>query len=170
MPDPEGASAKSGSLQYIARNTFAVIDSRSFPQIEAMLTTADLPEWDRLQRGGSMLSADIAWCVQLSPGHAFTHWLLQGPGAEQADWGVLVASDASFRPIREHFRDLLEATSPDGVRLRLRWYHGAVLRALLPLCSPTQLRDFFGPVRAVGLRGPDHWNWMRVQEGRLVIT
>jgi hypothetical protein len=158
----------------VARHTYAVVDAQALPQIGDMLPAAGLglTEWSRLQRGGAALEAAQAWCVQLEPAHAFSHWLLAGEGARVEDWGVLAFSDAPFRPVREHLRGLLEAQLPGRERVALRWYKPMLMRALLPLCAPSQLEQVFGPLTAFALpdaSGATGGTWLRMLGGALDV-
>ena len=152
----------------LAHNTYAVIDAQAVPKLAGMLAEAGLAEWGPLQRGGVAADAAEAWCVELTTQASFTQWLLAGEGAALDDWGTLVFSDLRFRPVREHLRGLLEVQLPRRERVGLQWYRPAVMRALLPLCSPPQLAEFFGPVRGFALPGPDAWTALTLQHGRLV--
>ena len=151
-----------------ARHTYAVVDARTAPQVGEMLTTSvDGQAWSHLPRGAQPADGAQAWCAQLAPERPLAQWLLAGPGAALGAWGVLVYSDAPFRPVRDHLRSHLEARMPQGERVALRWWRPAVLRALLPLCSGGQLHDFFGPVTAFAAPGPQGWTWWRQIGGQL---
>lgn len=154
----------------VADHTFAVIDAQALPQIAELLPGAGLKEWGRLERGAVALDAAQAWCVELEPEHAFSHWLLAGDGAEVADWGVLAFSDAPYRRVREHLRGLLEAQLPSRERVPLRWHKPAVMRALLPLCSASQLDQVFGPISCFALPGQNgSSSWLRTIGGVLDV-
>ena len=150
-----------------ARYTYAVIDGLALPQADAMLDAAGTAEWGRLPRGAPPYDAVDAWLVQLAPDLHLSHWLLLGDGARVANWGAIVSSDAPFREVRQHLRGLMEAQLPSGQNMVLRWYRPLVLRTLLPLCSPSQLLEFFGPVRAFAVMSGNEWHWLRQLGGKL---
>lgn len=150
-----------------ARHTYAVIDGQALPRAEAMLDAAGTAEWGRLPRGAPPFDTVDAWLVQLAPDLPLSHWLLLGDGARVANWGAIISSDAPFREVRPHLRSLMEAQLPNGQSMVLRWYRPPVLRTLLPLCSPSQLLDFFGPVRAFAVMTGTEWHWLRQLGGKL---
>lgn len=151
-----------------ARHAYAVVDARTAPQVGALLAAAtNGPAWSHLPRGAQPAEGAQVWCAELAAEQPLARWLLAGPGTALADWGVLVYSDAPFRPVRDHLRDHLQARMPQGERVALRWWHPAVLRALLPLCSGGQLQDFFGPVTAFAAPGAQGWTWWRQIGGQL---
>ncbi len=167
------ATATASDLQpwfTAARNTYAIVNAQVVPQIQTLLGEAGPAEWGRLSRGAATADGAEAWCVQLTPDLPFSAWLLTGAGAALDDWGVLACSDAPFRDVHQHLRQQLEAQLPRGERIALRWYRPLVLRTLLPLCAPSQLAGFFGPVRAFAFAeaGPARsWRWLRQIGGQL---
>ena len=149
-----------------ASHTYAVVDARAAPAVADLLASDGLV-WSHLARGAVPAEAAEAWCVELAPHQALAQWLLAGPGTALGEWGVLVYSDAPFRAVRDHLREHLQARLPQGQRVSLRWWRPPVLRALLPLCSAGQLQDFFGPVTAWALPGPQGWTLLRAIGGQL---
>ncbi len=149
-----------------ARHAYAVVDARAAPPVAALLAAETLA-WSHLPRGALPAEGADAWCAELAPQQPLAQWLLAGPGTALGDWGVLVYSDAPFRPVRDHLRGHLQARLPQGERALLRWWRPQVLRTLLPLCSAGQLHDFFGPVSAFAAPGPDGWTMLRLIGGQL---
>lgn len=152
---------------HMARHTYAIVDAQTLPQIETMLNDSGLADWGRLPPGAATNDGAEAWCLQLTPELSLSHWLLAGEGADIENWGVIVCSDAPFREVRQHLRGLLEAQLPRGERVALRWYRPQVLRALLPLCSTSQLSHFFGPVQSFAFPDGENWCWLQQIDGRL---
>ena len=61
-------------------------------------------------------------------------------------WMVFVLSREPFSTLREHLRELLMAENPDGKQVFFRYYDPRILRRFLPVCTPAETRQFFGPV------------------------
>jgi hypothetical protein len=70
-------------------------------------------------------------------------------------WGVFAVTDADLGTLRRHFRRFLRVLDPSGQQMYFRYYDPRVLRAFLPTCSPGQLREFFGPIKAYGIPDAD---------------
>lgn len=167
MLKPVSTQAELHGWFAMARHTYAVIDSQAVPQVESMLSNAGAPEWGRLRRGGGVAQDNVAWCVRLTPDLELSRWLIAGEATHLEDWGVLAASDAPFRVVRDHFRSLMEAQLPNRERIALRWYKPQVMRTLLPLCSQTQLGAFFGPVGAFATMQLGMWTRLQVLDSQL---
>lgn len=167
MLTPVSTQAELRGWFAMARHTYAVIDSQTVPQVESMLSNAGAPEWGRLRRGGGVAQHNEAWCVQLTPDLELSRWLIAGEENRLEDWGVIAASDAPFRVVRDHFRSLMEAQLPTRERVALHWYKPQVMRALLPLCSQMQLGEFFGPVGAFAMMQLGSWTRLQVLDAQL---
>lgn len=98
--------------------------------------------------------AEVApYLVPLEPDSPFTAWLLgEGWGRH---WGVFASSEADLQTLRGHFRALVKVHDEKGEPMILRYYDPRVLPPLLATCSPGQIEQFFGPVRAFRLEAKD---------------
>jgi hypothetical protein len=61
-------------------------------------------------------------------------------------WGILFHSNAGFKELRRHFRELLVVNNHLRRRLMFRYYDPRVLPVYLASCRADELRAFFGPV------------------------
>lgn len=151
-------------------HVYAVIAGAEVPGLLTQLASPNVAGWDGLHRGA--LPPDEAeratYIVELRAESPFTDWLLGEASAALPNWGVLVVSTQSLRPTREHLRRISEALSPEGQRFALRWFDRAVLRALLPSLSSSQLQTFFGDCSALVLPAAAEWTWFRESVGQLV--
>jgi hypothetical protein len=148
---------------------YAVIDGLIVPDIAAKLKAADVAGWDCLQRGA--LSADAerkaSYLVELKDVSAFTDWLLEEATPVFPGWGVLMVSDRTLLPMREHCRSIGEVATPDGERRAWRWFDPDVLRAVLPSFLGGQLDEFFAAGQVVVLPEPSGWTWLAMERGVL---
>ncbi len=84
------------------------------------------------------------YLVALGKDDPFTDWLISN------EWGdsraIFVASPASLRDLRQHFRKFLTVYDEDGKSLLFRYYDPRVLRVYLPTCNASELKLLFGPV------------------------
>ena len=129
---------------------FAVLDGARNPEIHRQLQLSAL-EYESLFSG--QLSAELRavspFVVRLLPQDAITQFLVdQGWGK---DFGIFVAWQAGLGSLRRHLRTLLRVRTEGGKKLYFRFYDPRVLRAMLPTCSPEQLRDTFGAIRRIDM-------------------
>lgn len=101
--------------------------------------------------------------------HVAPHLTTFDPGGEFAAWlfdhwegnhGILLQSSASFETLRKHLKRFLMVKTEGGKKYRLRYYDPRVLRAFVPACTSTELKEFFGPVAcyyAAGRGGKSVW-------------
>ena len=61
---------------------------------------------------------------------------------------------------------IFNVADEDGQTFFFRFYDPRVLRAFLPTCSPSQLTDFFGPVRAMIVESEGGEELQVIQWGR----
>ncbi len=61
-------------------------------------------------------------------------------------WGIYLTCNLPFREVRHHFRHFLMVNMPDGGQVYFRFYDPRVLRVYLPMCTPEEIYQFFGPV------------------------
>ncbi len=164
MPSPASALwADSASRVYV------LLDGCAVPGLPARLAAADVLGFDCLVRGAldADAAARAAYLVDLRAGSPFTGWLLDGAATECPGWGVLLVSKQPFLPMRQHCRALSEVLLPDGRSRAWRWYDPQVLQVLLPMLSPGQLDEVFGPGLAFVVPGPRAWTWHRLEQGLL---
>ncbi|MEO8428266.1 MAG: DUF4123 domain-containing protein [Verrucomicrobiota bacterium] len=131
---------------------FAVLDGASAPGLVKNLYEHE-PEYCCLYRGE--LSPDVAtvapYLVRLEPAAKFAELVLrEGWGAH---WGIFVASAASLRALRDHFREFHTVELPDQRTVLFRYYDPRVLRCFLPACNAAELATFFGPVQSFVVEG-----------------
>lgn len=60
--------------------------------------------------------------------------------------GIILQSRAGFEEICRHLRRFLMVKDQAGKKYRFRFYDPRVLRAFLPVCTPDELAQFFGPI------------------------
>ncbi len=70
-------------------------------------------------------------------------------------WGIFATSAEEIESLRAHFRKFLLVEMPDGSRSYFRFYDPRVIGGFLPACSKSELSDFYGPVQAFGIPGPE---------------
>jgi hypothetical protein len=61
-------------------------------------------------------------------------------------WGFYCATNVGFEQLCAHWRRYLFLRTDDGSTLTFRFWDPRVLRALVPMMSPQEAADFFGPV------------------------
>lgn len=89
-------------------------------------------------------------------------WLLETMWSEP--WGVLVDSPAGLDALRTHFRKFLvvRAPAPSVEKWYFRFYDPRVLVKYLATCAAEERAEFYGPVRAFGVRDDEVGvRWMR---------
>lgn len=63
-------------------------------------------------------------------------------------WGIFLASDAPFLEVRRQLRKhLMAEEEATGKRLYFRFYDPRALRVFLPVCTPQQAEQFYGPIQ-----------------------
>lgn len=131
---------------------YALVDAARRPYLYAEVHDGGL-EHACLLRGTlpPELEEAAPYLVKLTPGAALTGKLL-GDGWGDA-WGVYVVASATLEYLRDHFRRLLMATTPDGQSFFFRFYDPRVLRVFLPTCDAGQVADLFGRALAFLVEG-----------------
>ncbi|MBF0235755.1 MAG: DUF4123 domain-containing protein [Desulfamplus sp.] len=66
-------------------------------------------------------------------------------------WGIFISSDADFKTLLTHFRQLLIVQLEEGEQVYFRYYDPRVLRVYLPTCDEDQLQQLFGPVHSFSM-------------------
>jgi Domain of unknown function (DUF4123) len=91
--------------------------------------------------------------VRLVAASPYTRWYL-GESWGKA-WGLALQTRATLTTIRQHFRTLLLVRDERGNTLRFRFFDPRVLRRYLPTCTPSELKQVFGPVTRFFLEHPE---------------
>jgi len=82
--------------------------------------------------------------------------LLAVSGLPPGEAGLLVDAPVSFAELRRHLRRFLTVVRQrDGKQVLFRYYDPRVLRVFLPVCTPDELRQFFGPLTAIHCQTED---------------
>ena len=118
---------------------------------------ADVPPmaWERGARAASLFAGtdDAAlWAIApylFAADAELLEWIAETRAADA--WGVFVVADRGLEALARHLRELLVVRSPDGERLRFRFYDPRVLPGHIESCDADALRRFFGPARAFGV-------------------
>lgn len=125
---------------------FALLDSAREERVLRLLRTA-VDEHESLYEGltAETMADGAPYLVRLREGSRLLPWLVrEGWGRS---WGIALTTRATLKDLRAHFRRLLTATREDGGRpMYFRFYDPRVLRAFLPLATPRQTEQLFGPV------------------------
>ncbi|HEX8675325.1 MAG TPA: DUF4123 domain-containing protein [Longimicrobium sp.] len=122
---------------------------------------ADVPPraWERGARAASLFAGteDAAlWAIApylFEADAELLEWIAETRAADA--WGVFVVADCGLEALASHLRELLLVRSPNGERMRFRFYDPRVLPGQLESCDADALRGFFGPARAFGVATDD---------------
>jgi hypothetical protein len=68
-----------------------------------------------------------------------------------APWGYFVIARSDLATLRTHFRHYLRVKLPDNTKVLFRFYDPRVVHTYLNASDHATTRQFFGPVRALGL-------------------
>jgi hypothetical protein len=118
---------------------------------------ADVPPmaWERGARAASLFAGteDAAlWAIApylFAADAELLEWIAESRAADA--WGVFVVAGCGLEALARHLRELLVVRSPDGERMRFRFYDPHVLPGHLESCDADALRGFLGPARAFGV-------------------
>lgn len=179
-PLPSHAGAALSAAQHkaalwndAALNVYAVVMGSRVVGLPARLEQAEAspPGLEtHCLRAGALSPAEqaaAAHLVRLPPESAFTDWLLGEAAAGHGDWGVLARSRLGTIAMRSHARALCQAQTATGEAIKLDWMDPAVLRLLLPLAPPEQLRQIFEPLDSLSILEATRWTHFRLALGRL---
>jgi pSer/pThr/pTyr-binding forkhead associated (FHA) protein len=125
---------------------YGLLDAARDPKVLELLR-ASKEQYQSLYEGvqGEVLAAYAPYLVSLPPECGLLNDLLaQGWGKS---WGVFLTCEKPFAEVRKHFRHFLLVDVEGGERMYFRFYDPRVLRVFLPTCTPTEAKEFFGPVR-----------------------
>ena len=89
--------------------------------------------------------AEVApYLVRLEENHPFSEWVIKN--ASGRHWGVFFSSMFDERKLRRKFRNMLDASLPDGRTVLFRYYDPRILNAYLPSCEESELTLMFDRV------------------------
>jgi hypothetical protein len=133
---------------------YAVLDGARDRRIRGWVVDSRAPSWC-LYRGElpPALESAAPWLLRLLPGQPYTERFF-GAGWQNA-WGILLASSAPSRQLRQHLRRFFVVRTEDRKRLLFRYYDPRVLRVYLPTCTPEEVAQFFGPISTMVAEGEE---------------
>ena len=98
---------------------------------------------------------DMAPHLFMSDGYGQVPELILAPDKE-GEFGILLEAPLDFADVRRHLRRfLLVRRGSDSKKVLFRFYDPRVLRAFLPVCTRSELADFFGPITAFHCQGDE---------------
>jgi hypothetical protein len=154
-----------GALGEVAGPLFALLDAARDPRVLQVLRRSG-ERHQSLYEGakGDELAEFAPYLVELPPVSPLRVVLVsEGWGR---GWGVYLSCPLPYAEVRKHFRRfLLVKSAEDGRTLYFRFYDPRVLRLFLPTCSPTEVSEFFGPIREFLLEGADPATMLRFTPG-----
>ena len=180
MADPKVRERKVSpeELQRLARSghLYAVVDACNVPMVPKKVLELGEQRAVSLYRGSAEeeLWEVAPYLMKVDP--PAIEWL-KFNGLKEG-WGIFIASKSPLEALRIHLRHFLRVQSPRGEVWRFRFYDPRVIQFFLPICSPVELRAFFGPVMAYGFAEPElkgatfwqeatDWNSMQTSLPRL---
>jgi hypothetical protein len=152
-PVPTVAERVLSFLRQVKEPLFAVVDAARDPSVVLSWLQACGQEQQSLYEGpkGERLAAAAPYLVRLPAQAPALESLVRNGWAN--NWGIYLASSRPFAEVRKHLRHFLMVQLPDGKQAYFRFYDPRVLRVYLPTCTPTEGRDFMGPVSAYYVGG-----------------
>lgn len=130
---------------------FAIIDACGAPAVPGVAAQLGDERAVSLYRGlaEENLSGIAPYLFRLDGRHF--DWLTATLWSEP--WGVFALSDGSLEDLRRHFRRFLVVESPDPAceSWYFRFYDPRVLTKFLAACTPEEVKEVYGPVRAFGV-------------------
>ncbi len=152
MPEPRDPASIADSLRIALRGTQG---ERVYGIVDAAIDS-DLPFEAQLRFGARMQSlflpevAEALWdvapyLVTVDPSSPYLeHWARRWGKSV----GVLLCARAEFDTLAAHLRSVFVVKDETGQDYFFRFYDPRVLHAFLPTCTPAQMAEFFGPIRA----------------------
>ncbi|WP_152051608.1 DUF4123 domain-containing protein [Tautonia marina] len=123
-----------------------ILDAARDPLILALLTSC--PERHQSLYEGPLadqLVESAPYLVSLPSGSSFLETLVtEGWGKS---WGIVLSSSSPFDELRKHLRRFLTVKHEGKGQVLFRFYDPRVLNIFLPTCTPSELREFFGPIQ-----------------------
>ena len=154
-------------MEQLTQNEFTVLQVRRWAEagrLRAVIDACDAPAvWNRArdlgeQRAVSLYKGRAEEDLAAIAPYLFTvddglyDWITTTLWAEP--WGFFLLSDEPLEALRHHYRKFLVVEGPGSEPLYFRFYDPRVLQAYLPTCTSSELTDFFGPARAIGITNP----------------
>lgn len=144
--DSYEAATPEGRLLQILSNQpvplMALIDAAHDARVLKVLRGSS-EEYQSLYRGDQ--NAAIApYLVKLPPRSELLKQMIREGWGQ--NWGVYLTCPFSLPELREHLRQSLMVTMPDGMELFSRFYDPRFFRAFLETCSAAEAEKFFGPI------------------------
>ena len=144
--DSYEAATPEGRLLHILSNQpgslMALVDATHDPKVLEVLR-ASTEEYQSLYL--SEQNAAIApYLVGLPPRSELLKQMIREGWGQ--NWGVYLTCPINLRQLREHLRQSLMVTMPDGMELFSRFYDPRFFRSFLETCTAPEAEKFFGPI------------------------
>lgn len=148
---------------------FVVLDAARAPNVPSRLAAFGVEhaslfagEMGELLKG---VAPYLARCPQDSP---LMKWILEEGWGDS--WGIFVSVNLSLEELRRHLKRFLLVRDEEGRRYHFRFYDPRILRAFLPVCTPSEAAQFFGRIRQFLVEGDSAEElWIfELQERRVV--
>ena len=133
----------------------AILDACDAPTVPPTVASLGHGRGASLYRGTAEEQfADVApYLVEVD--EPVLDWILETLWSQP--WGIFVEASAGMDALRTHFRKFLvvRAPAPSVEKWYFRFYDPRVLVKYLATCTEAELTEFYGPVRAFGVRDDD---------------
>jgi Domain of unknown function (DUF4123) len=136
------------------RPEYVLVDAAQDGQILGFLARGKT-DWRSLYQGDTayQLASYAPYLVAVPDSEEWIAELLnKGWGRS---WLIFVCSLSPIDDVRLHFRHFLYVQDSNGQQLYFRFYDPRVLRAFLAASTPSELKEFFGPVTEFILEGDE---------------
>lgn len=145
MPPTAGPTLTLLDLLYSeSPKVFAVLDAGRDPRIFELVRHSNLLHESLFDgKEGQALAQVAPYVVELQRDAPLWRELLHAWGQS---WGVYFNTLGSLHEVRERIRTNLKMQAPNGSEVYFRFYDPRVLRGFLPVCTPQECAEFFGPV------------------------
>src|SRR5262249_24312802 len=161
-PGPELTSAGAAILAILTKQTgnlYALLDAAVEERVPGWLRQYGEP-FASLYEGqqAEELARTAPYIVALTPKSILLKKIIaDGTGDNWVTW---VVSGQGLPEVRKHFRHFLTVETEDGKKFFFRFYDRRILQLFLPVCTPAEIADFFGPVDSFlveALEEPDNF-------------
>jgi pSer/pThr/pTyr-binding forkhead associated (FHA) protein len=157
---PEGRLVQILSSQ--SGNLMALVDATHDSRVLTILQKAN-EEYQSLYRNDKN-AAQAPYLVKLPPrSELLKQMTRQGWGK---NWGVFLSCPLSLPELREHLRQSLMVTMPDGMELFSRFYDPRFFRGFLETCTAAEAEKFFGPITSYWMEGERPEILLQFRRGR----
>ena len=133
---------------------FAILDAAQEQTIPSLLEKSGETYVSLYQGNSARDLASVAPYLVRVPEKSRLFELLAKEGWGK-NWAVYLTCGSALEDVRKQLRTNLAAKTPDGESCYFRFYDPRVLRAFLPLCTPAEAAQFFGPVTRYIAEGED---------------